>query len=64
MHSNTEKKISADARHLKFGMRLSLSVGFFMLIIKIYAFAITGSAAILSDAAESVVHMFAISFCF
>jgi cation diffusion facilitator family transporter len=62
MHSNTEKQISSDARHLKFGMRLSLSVGFFMLIIKIYAFAITGSAAIFSDAAESVVHMFAISF--
>ena len=43
-------------------MRLSFAVGFFMLLMKIYAFIITGSTAILSDAAESIVHVFAVSF--
>ena len=43
-------------------MRLSLGVGFFMLASKMLAYAITGSAAILSDAAESVVHVVAVSF--
>lgn len=43
-------------------MRLSLAIGFFMLLIKTYAYFLTGSAAILSDAAESVVHVFAVGF--
>jgi cation diffusion facilitator family transporter len=43
-------------------MRLSLAVGFFMLIIKCYAYFLTGSTAILSDSAESVVHVFAVGF--
>ena len=43
-------------------MRLSLAVGIFMLIGKWYAYSITGSAAILSDAAESVVHVMAVGF--
>ncbi len=43
-------------------MRLSLAVGLLMLAGKTYAYAITGSAAILSDAAESVVHVFAVAF--
>lgn len=42
--------------------RLSLAVGFGQLILKVAAFALTGSAAILSDATESVVHQFAIGF--
>lgn len=46
----------------KLSMRLSLVVGFLMLAGKMYAYLITGSAAILSDAAESVVHVFAVSF--
>ena len=63
MHTNEDKQILNDAvRHLKFAMGLSLGIGFLMLILKIYAFVITGSAAILSDAAESVVHMLAVSF--
>jgi len=63
MYTNKDKQILNDAaRPLKFAMRLSLGVGLLMLIIKIYASVITGSAAILSDAAESVVHMFAVSF--
>jgi cation diffusion facilitator family transporter len=43
-------------------MRLSLVVGFGMLVGKVTAYAITGSAAILSDAAESVIHVIAVAF--
>jgi cation diffusion facilitator family transporter len=43
-------------------MRLSLAVGFLMLGMKLFAYVITGSVAILSDAAESVVHVVAVSF--
>lgn len=46
----------------RFAMRLSLAAGFLMLGIKVFAYAITDSAAILSDAAESVVHVMAVSF--
>jgi cation diffusion facilitator family transporter len=51
-----------DARLQRFAMRLSLGVGFLMFFAKIFAYLITGSAAILSDAAESVVHVVAVSF--
>lgn len=43
-------------------MKLSLGIGLLMLVMKVYAFVITGSAAIFSDAAESVVHNFAVGF--
>jgi cation diffusion facilitator family transporter len=43
-------------------MTLSLAVGLLMLVIKVLAYAITGSAAIYSDAAESVVHNVAVLF--
>src|ERR1019366_8257138 len=43
-------------------MRFSLAAGFFMLVAKGLAFGMTGSAAILADAAESVVHVVAVSF--
>jgi cation diffusion facilitator family transporter len=43
-------------------MKLSLGVGIFMLVMKMYAFVVTGSAAIFSDAAESVVHNIAVGF--
>jgi len=46
----------------KFAIRLSLFVGLLMLVGKGYAYLITGSAAILSDAAESIVHVIAVSF--
>lgn len=51
-----------DIRQMSVAMRLSLGIGFFMLLMKTYAYLVTGSAAILSDAAESVVHVFAVSF--
>ena len=43
-------------------MRLSLAVGVLMLVGKVGAYVITGSAAILSDAAESVIHVAAVAF--
>ena len=43
-------------------IRLSLAVGVLMLVGKVAAYALTGSAAILSDAAESVIHVVAVAF--
>jgi cation diffusion facilitator family transporter len=51
-----------EVAEMRLAMRLSLGIGFIMLFIKIYAYIITGSAAILSDAAESIVHVLAVSF--
>lgn len=45
----------------KFAATLSLSVGIGMFVFKFSAYLITGSAAIFSDAAESVVHVMATS---
>lgn len=59
---SAEPETSESYRLQKFAIILSLVVGFLMLAGKTYAYAITGSAAILSDAAESVVHVFAVSF--
>jgi cation diffusion facilitator family transporter len=46
----------------RFAMRLSLAVGVLMLLGKTAAYYVTGSAAILSDFAESVVHVIAVAF--
>ncbi len=43
-------------------MRLSLAAGFLMVVIKVGAYVLTGSAAVLGDAAESVVHVVAVMF--
>lgn len=43
-------------------MRLSLALGIVMLLGKLTAYLLTHSAAILSDAAESVVHVVAVAF--
>ena len=51
-----------ETRLLRFAMRLSLITGFLMLGLKVFAYTITGSVAILSDAAESIVHVVAVSF--
>lgn len=47
-----------------FAIRLSLAVGLLMLGGKWLAYLLTNSAAILSDAAESVVHVAAVGFAF
>jgi len=52
----------ADRKALSFGMTLSLGVGLLMSVMKVGAYLLTGSAAILSDAAESVVHIAAVIF--
>jgi len=52
----------AEMNNQKRAIMLSLAVGFLMLAGKWYAFLRTGSAAILSDAAESVVHIMAVAF--
>ncbi len=65
-HDHPERNLTGyserEARQLRVAMRWSLSVGLLMLVMKSYAYFITGSAAILSDAAESVVHVLAVGF--
>ena len=54
----TPQASSASAR----AMRFSLIAGFVMLVLKVGAYVLTGSAAILGDAAESIVHVVAVMF--
>ena len=51
-----------EMRAARFAMRMSLVVGVIMLLGKSTAYYVTGSAAILSDFAESVVHVIAVAF--
>lgn len=51
-----------DASGQFFAIRLSFVFGIAMLAIKWYAYGITGSSAILSDAAESIVHIIGVGF--
>lgn len=51
-----------ELRDAHFAMRLSLIVGLAMLIGKVTVYFMTHSAAIFSDAAESVVHVIAVGF--
>lgn len=60
MHIVTKSK--ADRKAMSFAMNLSLVVGLLMFFMKMGAYLLTGSAAILSDAAESVVHVAAVIF--
>lgn len=63
MHeSETAGLDPARVRANRLAMRLSLAVGGLMLVGKSLAWYLTGSSAILSDAAESVVHLLAVSF--
>ena len=55
-------KIEQQNRDARFAMRLSLIVGVLMLVGKVAAYLYTGSSAIFSDAAESVVHVVAVAF--
>ena len=45
-----------------FAIRLSFAFGILMLAMKWYAYFLTGSTAILSDAAESVIHIIGVGF--
>ena len=51
-----------ELRAARFAMRMSLAVGVLMLVGKTAAYFMTGSAAILADFAESVVHVIAVFF--
>ena len=51
-----------EVRDARFAMRLSLIVSIAMLVGKVTAYLMTHSTAILSDAAESVVHVIAVAF--
>jgi len=53
---------NTDHLDMRRAMRLSVVIGLVMLVIKFFAYAWTGSSAILSDAAESIVHIFAVLF--
>ena len=52
----------SEVRAMRFAMRISLAFGVLMLVGKMTAYFMTGSAAILSDAAESVIHVVAVAF--
>jgi cation diffusion facilitator family transporter len=57
-----QAKNSEALRVMQRAMRLSLAIGLLMLTGKVSAYLMTGSAAILSDAAESVIHVVAVGF--
>jgi len=59
---NVTTKSEADRAALRFAMNLSLAVGLLMFAMKTSAYLLTRSAAILSDAAESVTHVAAVFF--
>lgn len=51
-----------DRKDMNYVIQLSFLVGFLMLGLKTYAYSITSSVAILTDAAESIIHVFAVGF--
>jgi cation diffusion facilitator family transporter len=54
--------MNKDKSTQMFAIRLSFAFGILMLTIKWYAYHLTGSTAILSDAAESVIHIIGVGF--
>jgi cation diffusion facilitator family transporter len=59
---NAQDKRQQQHREAQLAMRLSLLVGVLMLTGKMTAYLLTGSSAIFSDAAESVVHVVVVIF--
>jgi hypothetical protein len=62
MVSSAARRDERELRDARFAMHLSLIVGLAMLIGKTTVYFMTHSAAIFSDAAESVVHVIAVGF--
>src|SRR5579863_1952397 len=60
--NSVETQRDQQERTARLAMRMSLAVGVLMLLGKSAAYFVTGSAAILSDFAESVVHVIAVAF--
>jgi cation diffusion facilitator family transporter len=56
------RRDEGELRAMRFAMLLSLIFGIVMLVGKMAAYFMTGSTAILSDAAESVIHVVAVAF--
>lgn len=54
--------MNKDKSTQMFAIRLSFAFGILMLAIKWYAYHLTGSTAILSDAAESIIHVIGVGF--
>lgn len=54
--------MNTDKSAQMFAIRLSFAFGIIMLAIKWYAYYLTGSTAILSDAAESIIHIIGVGF--
>jgi cation diffusion facilitator family transporter len=54
--------MNKDKSSQMFAIRLSFLFGMLMLAIKWYAYHLTGSTAILSDAAESIIHIIGVGF--
>ena len=61
-HESALPRDRQEMRAAQFAMRISLIFGFAMLIGKLAAYFMTHSAAIFSDAAESVIHVIAVGF--
>ena len=59
---STPSRGRQEMQAAQFAMRISLIFGFAMLIGKLAAYFMTHSAAIFSDAAESVIHVIAVGF--
>ena len=60
--SSATRRAEQDGRDARFAIRLSLIFGLVMLVAKTAAYFMTHSAAIFSDAAESVIHVIAVGF--
>ena len=54
--------MTTDKSAQMFAIRLSFAFGILMLAIKWYAYHLTGSTAILSDASESIIHIIGVGF--
>ncbi len=59
---STSRRDERELREARFAMRISLIFGLVMLVGKMTAYLMTYSAAIFSDAAESVIHVIAVGF--
>jgi len=60
--SSAIRRAEQEGRDARFAIRLSLMFGLVMLVGKTAAYFMTNSAAIFSDAAESVIHVIAVGF--
>jgi cation diffusion facilitator family transporter len=62
MDSLAHHRVDEQRKQAHFAMRISLAFGIVMLIGKTTAYLMTHSAAVFSDAAESVIHVIAVGF--